>query len=86
MRLEAKGRKSNASCAMSGRYLLDFNILIDLLEGNEAISKLSHIADSELFVRIIAASAIITESVLVTRDSRLTSVKWPGLQIHTLTL
>ena len=124
---------------MSGRYLLDSNILIDLLEGNEAVSNLCHIANSELYISvitriellsavrntedreatiysllslltivplidevenktiairrktnlklpdsIIVASAIITEAVLVTRDHRLASVKWPGLWIQTL--
>jgi hypothetical protein len=34
----------NEDCAMSGRYLLDTNILIDLLEGNEAVSGLGGIA------------------------------------------
>jgi len=124
---------------MNGRYLLDSNILIDLLEGTETISMLRNIVDSELYISIItriellsavrntrsresiiydllsfftivplndavesktiairrktnlklpdsiiAASAIITESILVTRDSRLASVKWPGLQIQNI--
>ena len=123
---------------MSGRYLLDSNILMDLLDGNEAVSKLCNIANSELYVSvitriellsavrntkdrestiygllsfftvvplndevesktiairretnlklpdsIIAASAVVTESILVTRDNRLVGVKWPGLHIQT---
>ena len=134
-----KEQKFNANCAMNGRYLLDSNVLIDLLEGNEAVSNLCHIADSELYISvitriellsairntedreaiihgllslftivplddevenktiairrktnlklpdsIIAASAIITEAVLITRDYRLASIKWPGLQVQTL--
>ena len=138
---EAKVQTFNAKCAMSGRYLLDSNVLIDLLDGNEAVSKLSLIADSDLYASvitriellsavrntndrvstihgllsfftivplndevenitiairrktnlklpdsIIAASAIITEAILITRDSRLAGVKWPGLKIQTLAL
>ena len=119
--------------------MLDSNVLIDLLDGNEAVSSLCHIADSELYISvitriellsamrntedreatihsllslftivplndevenktiairrktnlklpdsIIAASAIITEAVLVTRDYRLASAKWPGLQVQTI--
>ena len=117
--------------------MFDSNILMDLLDGNEAVSKLFHIADSELCVSvitriellsavrntkdrestiydllsfftvvplndevesktiairrkfnlklpdaIIAASAVVTESTLITRDNRLASVKWPRLHIQ----
>ena len=55
MHSEAKVRKSNAGCAMNGRYLLDSNILIDLLEGIEIILMLRNIADSELYISVITS-------------------------------
>jgi predicted nucleic acid-binding protein len=45
---------------MSGRYLLDTNILIDLLEGNEAVSGLVDIEeDSELFASVITRMELL---------------------------
>jgi predicted nucleic acid-binding protein len=45
---------------MSGRYLLDTNILIDLLEGNEAISSLGDIAGSALFTSVITRMELLS--------------------------
>jgi predicted nucleic acid-binding protein len=45
---------------MSGRCLLDTNIPIDLLEGNETVSGLESLEDSELFVSVITRMELLS--------------------------
>ena len=122
---------------MNGRYLLDSNILIDLLDGDEPMAVLNNAAAAELYASvitrmellsavrntkeristicnllsffaivplndkveakaieirretglklpdaIIAASSIITESILITRDRHLKDAKWHELRVQ----
>jgi predicted nucleic acid-binding protein len=93
---------------MSGRYLLDTNILIDLLEGNEAVSYLilsllsfftiiplnDDVERKAIAIRretglklpdaIIAASSISVKAVLITRDQRLTNLKWQEFHVQSI--